>query len=108
MGIVKLINKIRLNLKILWTRVRWFFLKDYYDRLAVQAKFLYRQSELFKTRYRELGLDYADGCFTDEGTGMHFFEKAKREPLGIRWQILMDCFFKRPMIAYYLPDNDFD
>ncbi len=106
MDVVKLINKIRLILKISWTRIRWFFLKDYYNRLAVQAEFLYRQSDLFKTRYRELGLNYANASFTDDGTGMHFFEKAKHEPLGIRFQFLLDSLAGRPMQAYYAESED--
>lgn len=88
-------------LKGVWILIKCFFLEDYYDRLAVQAEFLYRQSELFKTRYRELGLDYANACFTQEGTGMHFFERAKREPLAIRFQLLMDSLAGRPMQFYY-------
>lgn len=100
MGVVKLINKIRFILKISWTRVRWFFLKDYYDRLAVQAIHMYRQSELFRLRWRELGLDYATKSFDDPGTGMFFFEKAKRAPLAVRWQILKDSLARRPSRLY--------
>lgn len=99
------INKLRFILKISWTRIRWFFLRDYYNRLAIQAAFLYGQSELFKLRWQELGSEYAESSFAAPGTGMYFFEKAKRAPLEIRWQLLKDSLARRPMRAYYMEDE---
>ncbi|HXK41025.1 MAG: hypothetical protein A3G45_00300 [Candidatus Staskawiczbacteria bacterium RIFCSPLOWO2_12_FULL_37_15] len=56
---------------------KWFLLGDYYSRLAVQARYLYRQSSLFKDRWQHIGLDYAENSFEDVAD--HFFRKAKKE-----------------------------
>ena len=100
-----IIFRSRFILKRLWTRIRWFFLKDYYERLAVQARFLYRQSDLFKLRWRELGLEYAESSFLNPVTGIYFFEKAKHAPLAIRLKLFKDALTNRPMQAYYLEDD---
>lgn len=104
MAKMNIISKLRFFLKISWTRIRWFFLRDYYNRLAIQAVFLYKQSELFKLRWQELRLEYATASFKAPGTGMYFLEKAKRAPLQIRWQLLKDSLAKRPMRAYYFSE----
>lgn len=92
-------------LKIQWIKLRWFFLGDYYNRLAAQAEFLYRQSDLFKLRWQQLGLEYAESSFTENGMGMHFFEKAKHASLEIRWQLLKDSLTGQPIRVYYLKDE---
>lgn len=98
-------NGIRFGLKLLWTRIRWFFVKDYYERLAVQARHMYRQSELFRLRWRELGLEYAEESFIAPSTGTHFFEKAKRAPFAVRWRIFKDSLTGQPVQPYEWEDE---
>ena len=82
---------------------KWFLLGDYYFRLAVQARYLYRQSSLFKDRWQYIGLDYAENSFEDVAD--HFFWKAKKEHLLIRGRILLDSILGRPVQPYAIKDD---
>lgn len=84
-------------------RFRWFLLGDYYARLAVQARYLYRQSLLFKERWQQVGLDYAEESF--DNVAEHFFHKAKKEHILIRGRILLDSILGRPPQAYAISDD---
>ncbi len=84
-------------------RLKFWALSDYYGRLAVQAEYLYRQSDLFKMRWQEIGLDYAESSFQDQAT--YFFWKAKQSPWIIKRQIILDSILGRPAQPYVLSDK---
>lgn len=84
-------------------KLKFWVLSDYYGRLAVQAKYLYRQSELFKMRWQEMGLDYAESNFEDQPT--YFFWKAKQSPWTIKKEIILDSILGRPARPYVLSDR---
>lgn len=80
-------NYIQLKWKIFWR---------YYAGLAVQARFLYQQSPLFKYRWQEMGLDFARESFDNTPSdGEYFFWKARKEPFKIRWQIFLDAITEK-------------
>jgi len=84
-------------------QLKWKILGRYYEGLAVQARFLYQQSELFKLRWQELGLDFARESFDNNpGDGEYFFRKAQKEPFKIRWQIFLDALRRKEPRPYYL------
>ncbi len=103
MGIKGVVLRAILYLCSLEVAIRWFFLEGYYYRLAVQARHLYKQSDLFKMRWQEVDLEYAENSF--ENVGDYFFEKAKKEPFIIRWAIFKDALFNRPFRSYYIEDD---
>jgi len=74
--------------------------KQYYDRLCLQTRFLYKQSELFKERCRLLGIDFAKQTFDEEiDEQIIFFNKAQQQPLIIRFHIFMDAITgKQPRV----------
>lgn len=72
---------------------KYFLLKRYYAGLAVQARFLYRQSKLYKLRWQEVSYDFSEEMW--EQSGLMFFEKAKKEPLIIRVKIFYDTMILR-------------
>lgn len=73
----------------------------YYAGLAVQARFLYQQSPLFKYRWQELGLDFAKESFDNTSDGEYFFHKAQKEPFKIRFQIFLDAISSKEPRPYY-------
>lgn len=87
----------------IFVKIQWYFLGDYYDRLAVQAMYLYRQSPLFKYRWQEMGLDFAESTF--ENDSIHFFHKAQKEHIVIRSRILLDSILKRPVQPYAMREG---
>lgn len=91
----------------IFIKVKRFFLGDYYTRLGVQARYLYRQSELFKIRWQEFGLDYAENSFDNDlgGVGQHFFWKARHSPWPIKKRIILDWLLKRPAQPYALSEE---
>jgi hypothetical protein len=97
-----LAEKIKLKflaLYVLFLELRYRLLKPYFSSLAIQARFLYRQSDLFKNRYQQLGLEAAEKLF--EKDAISFFKKAQKEPLIIRLQLFFDATFGREQRAYY-------
>ena len=68
--------------------------------LAVQAKFLYRQSDLFKNRYQQLGLEFAEQTF--EQNAFYFFKKAQEEPFIIKAKIFFDAVSGKKPKPYYM------
>lgn len=84
-------------------KFKFWVLGDYYGRLAVQAKYLYRQSNLFKMRWQEIGLDYAEAGFEDQAG--YFFWKAKQSPWAIKREIIIDSILGRPARPYALSDS---
>lgn len=79
----------------------------YYEGLAVQTRFLYQQSELFKLRWQEMGLDFARESFEkSELDQQYFFWKAKQEPFRIRFQIFVDAITGKEPRPYYLSRNN--
>ena len=88
-----------------YIEMRWKLLGKYYEGLMVQARFLYRQSELFKLRWREMGLEFAEKTFDSTNDYTYFFHKAKKEPLLIRWQILLDALSKKEPRPYYIKEE---
>jgi hypothetical protein len=87
---------------------KWFLLGDYYARLGVQARYLYRQSSLFKDRWQEIGLDYAEKSFDDDlgGIGKHFFWKAQSSPWLVKKRIMLDWLLGRPACPYAIGDDN--
>lgn len=81
-------------------KLKWKIFGAYYNGLLVQASFLYRQSELYKERRLQMGLDFAEECFKEDV--VYFFHKACQEPILIRTQIFLDAACGREPVAYYL------
>ena len=88
----------------IFIKVKWFILGDYYSRLAVQARYLYRSSQLFKDRWQQIGLDYAEESF--DNVGEHFFNKAKKEHILIRGRIILDSFLGKEPRPYVMIEDD--
>jgi len=87
-------------------QLKWTLLEQYYTGLAVQTRFLYQQSELFKLRWQEMGLDFARESFEkSELDQQYFFWKAKQEPFRIRFQIFMDAVTGKEPRPYYLGED---
>ena len=84
----------------LYVRLKWMLFWRYYDGLAVQAHFLYRQSWIYKERWQQMGYDYAQNSF--ESVAKHFFYKAQEEPFVIKWHIFCDAFWGREPRPYYI------
>ena len=72
----------------LYVNLKGRLLGDYYTRLAVQARYLYRSSQLFRDRWQQVSLEYAEESFSR--VGEHFFHKAQKEHILIRGRILLD------------------
>lgn len=85
-----------------YVQLKWRVLENYYTGLAVQARFLYRQSPLFKYRWQELGLNFARESFDkSKSDQQYFFWKARQEPFKIRWQIFLDALNGKEPRPYY-------
>ncbi len=96
--------------QVLWCRIaklyidlKWAILGDYYVRLAVQARYLYRSSQLFKYRWQEMGIDYAEESF--DNIGEHFFHKAQKEHILIRSRIMLDSILGKPARPYAMVED---
>lgn len=90
-----------------YIQLKWKLLWRYYEGLAVQTRFLYQQSELFKLRWQEMGLDFARDSFEkNESDQQYFFWKAKQEPFRIRFQIFIDALTGKEPRPYYLGDKN--
>lgn len=87
--------------------LKWKILEPYYVGLAVQTRFLYRQSTLFKDRWQQVGLEFAEQSFeNNKNEQTHFFRKAQKEPFSIRFQIFWDTMIKKEKpTPYYLPEK---
>lgn len=86
-----------------YVQLKWKILQPYYEGLAVQIRFLYRQSTLFKDRWQLLGLEFANESFENNSNEqMLFFRKAQKEPLKIRFQIFMDAIQGKEPRPYYI------
>lgn len=79
--------------------IKHWLLAPYYQGLAVQARYLYRTSDMFKLRWEALGYDYAIESFAGE-TGLYFFDKARNEHWRIRLQIFVDATLGRNLKPY--------
>ena len=86
-----------------YTEKKWQLLRFYYDRLMYQANFLYRQSDLFKMRWQQMGLDFAEKSF--EGDVKLFFWKAQNESFRIRLQLFLDGLLNREIKSYYSSED---
>ena len=87
--------------------LKWAILGGYYLRLAMQARYLYRSSQLFKDRWQQIGLDYAEQSFEEDFgyIGRHFFWKAQNSPWPIKKQIIFDWLLNRPEQPYAISDQ---
>src|SRR3989344_2703999 len=85
-------------------RIKWYFLGDYYGRLAVQARYLYGQSQLFKDRWQQIDLDFAETTF--DNVAVHFFHKAQQEHIHIRARILLDSLTGRTARPYAMREGN--
>jgi len=82
---------------------KWRIFWPYYQGLIVQTKFLYRESTLFKDRWQELGLDIANKLFEDNlDEQTFFFCEARKQPLKIRFRILMNAIQGKEAKPYYI------
>ncbi len=98
-------KKILSLLRKTYIRLKWKILWPYYE--AVQTRFLYQQSELFKLRWQELGLDFARESFEkSEDEQLYFFRKAQKEPFIIRFNIFMDALTNKEPKPYYIKGED--
>ena len=91
----------RLAWPVLRTNIsaKHWLLDPYYRGLAVQARYLYRTSDLFRSRWEALGYDYAMESFEGD-TGIHFFYKARKEHWWIRSAIFVDATLGREPRPY--------
>ncbi len=80
-------------------KLKYKLLRPYIEGLIIQARFLYRQSDLFKERLYYFGLETAEKLF--EKDAVFFFNKAKKEPLPIRLRIFIDATLNRKQRPYY-------
>ncbi|MEK7118001.1 MAG: hypothetical protein AAB869_00130 [Patescibacteria group bacterium] len=87
-----------------YVAVKHWLLAPYYRGLAVQARYLYRTSELFKLRWQALGYEYAMESFEGE-TGLYFFDKTRKEHWRIRLHIFVDATCGRKPRPYYLGEE---
>ncbi len=81
--------------------LKWRYFGFYYEGLAIQAQYLYRQSERYKTRWQLLGREYAEKEF-GEFDMKYFYRLAKKEPFLIKLNILMDGLLGRERQGYYI------
>ena len=72
----------------------------YYEHLLVQARYIYSQSELYRLRRNEQGMEFAENAFEENVD--HFFWKAKKEPFQIRARIFFDSLVNKKPRAYFL------
>jgi len=63
--------------------LKHWLLAPYYRGIAVQAKYLYRTSDLFKERWKGFSYEYAKQGLTGD-IGIRFFNEARRAPWRIR------------------------
>ena len=91
---------VRVSIKAI--RLRWFLLGPYYAGLAVQAEYLYRQSELYKNRWRVMGQEFADEAF--KGDALLFFHHAQHGPWLIKFMIFIDATLGKAPTPYYISD----
>lgn len=102
-----LIKKLTFLLYAKWVQLKCKFLWRYYGGLSIQAQFLYQQSPLFKYRWQELGLNFARESYDrSENDQLFFFNKARKEPFKIRWQIFLDAITGKEPRPYYLNENN--
>lgn len=101
-----MLKHLRYQIAKAYVGLKKYFLDDYYIRIAVQARYLYRQSELFRLRWQELGLDYAEQSFDDDlgGIGQYFFHKAQQSPWIVKRRIVADWLLGRPPQPYVISD----
>ena len=99
------IRLMRTRFLVRLVRLKFRLLQPYYDGLVVQARYLYRQSPLFKYRWQELGLEFAESTFEKDVT--HFFHEAQKEPFLIRAKIFWDAISGREPKPYYLAEKLF-
>lgn len=78
--------------------VKHWVLAPYYDGLAVQARYLYRTSDLFRFRWEALGYDFAMDL--DKDTGLYFMHKARQEHWYVRLRIFLDATLGRKPRPY--------
>jgi len=75
----------------------------YYVRLWYQAYWLYTQSELFKLRWHEMGLEFAEQSFANDHAGAkHFFLLAKKEHWRVRLELFLDGLLDREWNKHYV------
>ncbi len=105
-GCVKLLFHIVLReLYYFWVRVKHFLLRPYYHGLSIQARYLYRRSDLFKLRWEQLGHEYALESFEGD-TALYFFGLAKKEHWRIRLQIFIDATVGREPKPYFISQRE--
>ena len=89
----------------LWIPFKFWLLQPYFVGIGVQARFLYKRSELFRLRYEALGLEYAESSFKGS-TAEHFFAEARKCHLRIRLQIFIDAMLGRTPRPYYVSEEE--
>ncbi len=94
------INKLILFCLKYFLTWKYSLLAPYMQGLMVQAKFLYKQSDLFKARYQIFGIEFAEQTF--EQNVFYFFQKAKQEPFIIRAKIFFDATLGKAPKPYYM------
>lgn len=84
----------------LWVSAKWWAFGKYYVYLQLQAAYLYRTSDLYRSRWLEMGTEFAELHYeTDKEC---FFNKARKSPWGVRWRIFRDATFGREPVIYVL------
>ena len=99
-----MVRLLMFKLAEVYLKLKWYVLGGYYSRLIVQAEYLYRQSPLFRYRWQEMGLEFAEKSFKDDT--VYFFHKAKQERVWIRMRIFADAIMNRPPRPYYMAKDD--
>lgn len=97
-------EKLRYRIFIAYFDCKKFLFGFYHIRLAYQARYLYRQSELFRLRRDAMGLEFADTSFKYDQ--IHFWHKAQKEPLQIRLRLFLDGLQGKELMAYYICEDE--
>ena len=79
--------------------LRRAFVDPYHCGLLVQAEYLFRNSELYAIRLKELGYAHATDSFNG-GVAAYFFAQAQKEHWHIRLRIWRDAMLGREAKPY--------
>lgn len=86
----------------LYYSVKYRIFQDYLVRVNVQAYQLYKGSSLFKLRWQEMSLKFAEDSYEQD---RHFFiDKVKKGPRLIRLRLFRDFMTGAPYNAYFIRD----
>lgn len=86
----------------LYYSIKYWILRDYLERVRVQAYQLYKESQLFNLRWQEMGLKFAEESYEQDET--LFMDKVRKGPMVIRLRLFRDFLTGAPYNAYFIRD----